>query len=877
MKRLFSILMLVLSTSVLLAACSGGGGGGTNLNPTYTVTYNGNGNTGGSVPLDTTNYEQGQTITVLANTGNLVNTNCTFAGWNTQPNGSGTTYTQAQTFTMGAANVTLYAKWTANPTYTITYNGNGNTGGSVPIDTTNYEPGQTVTVLANTGNLVNTNYTFAGWNTQANGSGTTYTQTQTFTMGTANVTLYAKWTANPTYTVTYNGNGNTGGSVPIDTTNYEQGQTVTVLANTGNLVKGGYFFDGWNALADGTGTTYAPGQTFTMGVANVTLYAKWTANPTYAVTYNGNGNTGGSVPIDTTNYEQGQTVTVLGNTGNLVKGGYFFDGWNALVDGTGTTYAPGQTFTMGVASVTLYAKWTENLSAPTGVTATAGNQQNTIAWLPVTGATSYNIYWSTASGVNKQNGMEISSVPNPFTHLNITNWITYYYVVTAINVLGESAESQEVHATPQGIPGTLDTTFNGQGYVESNISSLGGYGSGITIDSSGRILVTGSSDNASGNSNMVICRYNSNGTLDTTFNNSGFVVSNVAAGGNGYDDGGNGITIDSSGRILVTGWSNNDGGGLSDNMTIWRYNADGTLDTTFSGQGYIVSSSTPTAGLRGDGITIDSSGKILVTGWYYEVNNGGDIGMVIWRYNADGTLDTTFNYPYGYVVPIKAATGSKYDYGNGITIDSSGRILVTGYSVNEGYPGYMVIWRYNADGTLDTTFNSPYGYVVSNGVAGGTSYNLDYGNGITIDSNGRILVSGTAKNWATEVSDMVIWRYNANGTLDTTFYGQGFVVTNGPYDGGSGITIDSSGRILVTGSSSSSELTGPINSDMVIWRYLSNGTLDKTFNIQGYVATSGPNDYGEGIVIDSNGRILIIGTNSSATGIEEMAIWRYNP
>ena len=290
---------------------------------------------------------------MLGNTGTLVKTGYTFAGWNTQANGAGTTYTQSQTFTMGAANVTLYAKWTAN-NYTVTYNGNGSTGGSAPIDSTNYQIGQTVTVLG-TGTLVKTGYTFAGWNTQASGAGTTYTQSQTFTMGAANVTLYAKWTAN-NYTVTYNGNGSTGGSAPIDSTNYQIGQTVTVLG-TGTLVKTGYTFAGWNTQASGAGTTYTQSQTFTMGAANVTLYAKWTANPTFTVTYDGNGADGGVVPIDSANYEQGATVTVSGNTGTLVKTGYSFAGWNTQADGFGTTYTQSQTFTMGAANVTLYAKW----------------------------------------------------------------------------------------------------------------------------------------------------------------------------------------------------------------------------------------------------------------------------------------------------------------------------------------------------------------------------------------------------------------------------------------------------------------------------------------------------------------------------------------
>jgi uncharacterized repeat protein (TIGR02543 family) len=85
------------------------------------------------------------------------------------------------------------------------------------------------------------------------------------------------------YTVTYSGNGHTSGSVPIDTVLYEQGQTVTVLGNTGSLVRAGYIFEGWNIQADGNGAVYSPGQTFTIGAADVDLYAGWTANLTCMV------------------------------------------------------------------------------------------------------------------------------------------------------------------------------------------------------------------------------------------------------------------------------------------------------------------------------------------------------------------------------------------------------------------------------------------------------------------------------------------------------------------------------------------------------------------------------------------------------------------
>lgn len=160
------------------------------------------------------------------------------------------------------------------------------------------------------------------------------------------------------YTVTYNGNGNTGGSVPTDNLAYQQNATVTVKDNAGSLVKTGYTFAGWNTAADGSGTSYNPAATFTMGSANVTLYAKWSLVPAYTVTYNGNGNTGGSVPADNLTYQQSATVTVKDNTGSLVKTGYTFVGWNATIDGSGMNYSPSATFTMSIGrNVTLYAKW----------------------------------------------------------------------------------------------------------------------------------------------------------------------------------------------------------------------------------------------------------------------------------------------------------------------------------------------------------------------------------------------------------------------------------------------------------------------------------------------------------------------------------------
>ncbi|MEI7899498.1 MAG: leucine-rich repeat protein, partial [bacterium] len=241
---------------------------------------------------------------------------------NTLANGGGTSYADSgsATFTMGSANVTLYAKWISTNTYTVTYSGNGNTGGAAPTDSGAYLSGATVTVLTNSGALAKTGCAFSGWNTSTNGLGTDRAANSTFTMGSANVTLYAKWIPTNTYTVTYDGNGNTGGSAPTDSGAYLNGATVTVLSNSGMLTKADFTFTGWNTATNGTGTSYAAsgGATFTMGSANVILYAQWAETNIYTYTINsakitltGYTGPGGAVVIpDTIN---GLPVTSIGD------------------------------------------------------------------------------------------------------------------------------------------------------------------------------------------------------------------------------------------------------------------------------------------------------------------------------------------------------------------------------------------------------------------------------------------------------------------------------------------------------------------------------------------------------------------------------------
>ncbi len=191
-----STLLLILTTAAifLLAGCPAPG---TTDNGSYSVAYDGNGFDGGTVPTDGAVYATGATVTV-SDDGTMTRTDNVFAGWNTVANGSGTAYAAAATFAMGSANVTLHAQWTAN-THTVTYDGNGSDGGTAPTDAAVYPMGATVTV-AGAGTMTRTSCTFTGWNTAANGSGTAYAAAATFTMGTADVTLYAQWSFNVNFT-----------------------------------------------------------------------------------------------------------------------------------------------------------------------------------------------------------------------------------------------------------------------------------------------------------------------------------------------------------------------------------------------------------------------------------------------------------------------------------------------------------------------------------------------------------------------------------------------------------------------------------------------------------------------------------------------------
>jgi uncharacterized repeat protein (TIGR02543 family) len=336
----------------------------------FTIAYNANG--GSSAPAPQTGIAG--TAVTLAPVEPIKPAN-TFAAWSVTPTGGSTTYTKGGVLTMPSSNLVLFAQWNAvvvaTPTpepapvspgvsvFVVTYDSNTATSGQVPIDIKRYVTGEVVTVLTNSGSLARIGFTFAGWNTSADGTGTPLSvdPAAKFTMLPNNIVLYAQWVPVGKYSLTYNSNGATGGTVPTETESLIEGGKFTVKANTGALLLPLNVFDGWNTKADGTGTKYSPGATLVVEKENITLYAQWKALPTFTITFNGNSPTAGTAPIDTKKYLEGEIANIPQNTGMLVKTGFTFVGWNTKADGSGVSYPSGGAFKIGTSNLVLFAQW----------------------------------------------------------------------------------------------------------------------------------------------------------------------------------------------------------------------------------------------------------------------------------------------------------------------------------------------------------------------------------------------------------------------------------------------------------------------------------------------------------------------------------------
>ena len=381
--------------------------------------------------------------------------------------------------------------------------------------------------------------------------------------------------------------------------------------------------------------------------------------------------------------------------------------------------------------------------------------------------------------------------------------------------------------------GTLDTSFSGDGKLTTNILTSDDYGYSLTVQADGKILVAGASHNG-GTWDIGLVRYNSDGTLDPSFSGDGKLTTEVLPGVN---DLGYSVTVQADGKILVAGASWN---ASAWDFALGRYNSDGSLDTSFSGDGKLTTGFGATSDI-GYSVTVQADGKILVAGNSIDSNNGNAEDFALVRYNSDGTLDTSFSGDG----MLTTAIGTSIDYGRSVTVQADGKILVAGHSHNGSNYDFALV-RYNSDGTLDTSFSGDGKLTTAIGASD------DYGWSVTVPADGKILVAGYSVNGSN--NDFALVRYNSDGTLDTSFSGDGKLTTaiGAGTDEGYSVTVQGDGKILVAGHSNNGS-----NDDFALARYNSDGTLDTTFDptntLGGTVAFT---EGGAAVVLDADVQVF---------------------
>jgi len=234
--------------------------------------------------------------------------------------------------------------------------------------------------------------------------------------------------------------------------------------------------------------------------------------------------------------------------------------------------------------------------------------------------------------------------------------------------------------------------------------------------------------------------------------------------------------------------------------------ADGDLDTTFDSDG-TVTTDMGSLDDYAESVTVQADGKLVVAG---RRSNGSDDDFTVARYNADGSLDTSFDSDG----KVATAIGGSHDDACCVLIQSDARIVVVGYSHNGSNRDFAVV-RYNTDGSLDTTFDTD-GKVTTD--LGGLD---DYAYGGAIEAGGKTIVVG--RTWNGSDWEYALARYNSDGSLDTTFDGDGKVVTdvNTAEEIGRSVSLQSDGKIVVAGFGHSGIGT---DSDFVVVRYVGAGS-----------------------------------------------------
>lgn len=414
--------------------------------------------------------------------------------------------------------------------------------------------------------------------------------------------------------------------------------------------------------------------------------------------------------------------------------------------------------------------------------------------------------------------------------------------------------------------GGIDETFNGSGVVATSFDYKvppdrgeedseivqSGYSNILAIQHDGKIIAAGeaytTADNV--NTSFAIARYNTDGSLDSTFGENGKQTTRV---NNGEDDIVNSLGIQSDGKIIAGG----------NHFDLFRYTSNGAPDSSFNGSGKKIVN-TGLNGQTSNSLTIQADDKIVAAG--YAVN-GVYSDFVVTRINNNGSLDSAFDEDGIQVTNIASSSD---DYGNSVAIQNDDKIIVAGYSVfysEANAPAHLAVSRYNADGSPDISFNKG-GKLIGSSDQGSTTFN-----DVAVQPDGRVVAAGLT--WNGSNYDFAIIRYNSNGSPDSSFNNNGQQITDlGSDEQQPHIIIQKNDKIILAGTA------GQVNSSAVsLMRYNNDGTPDSTFGTGGKVISDLGYLFANATAVAAqNDDKIIVAVNTVDDGFNSgFIIARYNP
>ncbi|HEY2773102.1 MAG TPA: DUF4215 domain-containing protein [Candidatus Binatia bacterium] len=391
-------------------------------------------------------------------------------------------------------------------------------------------------------------------------------------------------------------------------------------------------------------------------------------------------------------------------------------------------------------------------------------------------------------------------------------------------------------------PGQLDPAFDGDGMVIGAATDEDGLRRcPVAVLNDGRIIAAyGGKQHGS----FALAAYRTDGSVDMSFGTGG--VSEIPINGSSRPVA---MTVHDE-KLIVVG-SSNDGLPHSSGprLTLARYDSTGALDPTFGQAGVFITAK----GARANGVAVEQDGAIIVAG------SAPDGSRLIARFLSNGTFDSTFDAD-GIAIDARAREATS------MAVQPDGKIVTVGLDVERGGgSGNLVLARYNSNGSIDNSFGTAGLQTVATQAAWAAH--------LALQPDGRIVVAASVFG-STQFLDLGVYRFNADGSVDPSFSGDGVVLTRIADDDNvpGGIVIDADGRITVTGRAGFYYGNGGV----FLARLTPSGVPDTAFATNGFLTTGigFGDDRGSGIALQPDGKVVVAG-DSDVDDLSELVVLRY--